>query len=90
MIIQKKNKNKPCKIIASKWYENSGITNLGQKAVVEKLKYVWKEREFKGSKGTRVLSWFHLKDLGSYRISSLEDNHIRTVMKYFKRKRNPR
>lgn len=38
----KKNKNKPCKTIASKWYENSGITNLGQNAVVEKLKYVWK------------------------------------------------
>lgn len=54
---------------------------------MEKLKYVWKERQFGMTKGTRVLSWFHFKDLKSYSVISLEDNHIRTVMKHFHKKK---
>lgn len=53
---------------------------------MEKLKYVWKARQFGMTKGTRILSWFHFKDLKSYSIISLEDNHIRTVMKHFHKK----
>lgn len=53
---------------------------------MEKLKRVWKERQFGMSEETRVLSWFHFKDLESYRIISSEDNHKRIVMKHFHRK----
>lgn len=59
---------------------------MAQNAVVEKLIHVQKERQFGMSKGTGVLSWFRFKDLKRYRIISLEDNPIRTVMKHFHKK----